>query len=100
MSIECGKHNTDSVSFQNLWPGLFLNRSAVVYPNKDAVVYGELSYSYAEFDERVRHLAGALANAGINALIYCAKILSMRREISARRLRSPPRTSALSQPLV
>ena len=67
MSIECGKHNPDSVSFQNLWPGLFLNRSAVVYPNKDAVVYGELSYSYAEFDERVRHLVGALVNAGINA---------------------------------
>ena len=39
----------------------------MVYPNKAAVVYGESSYSYSEFDERVQHLAGALVNAGIKA---------------------------------
>lgn len=66
MSDERGAHNPDSVSFQNLWPGLFLSRSAAVYPDKAAVVYGGRSYSYAEFDERVQQLAGALVNAGIN----------------------------------
>ena len=38
-----------------------------MYPDKAAVVYGGLSSSYAEFDERVQQLAGALVNAGINA---------------------------------
>ena len=66
LSIERGPHNPDSVSFQNLWPGLFLSRSAVVYPDKAAVVYGGHSYSYAEFDERVQQLAGALVNAGLS----------------------------------
>ena len=67
MSDERGAPNPDSVSFQNLWPGLFLSRSAAVYPDKAAVVYGDRSYSYAEFDERVQQLAGAFVNAGINA---------------------------------
>ncbi len=55
----------DGVSFQNLQPGLFLERSARVYPQKPAVIYGDRTYSYAEFDKRVSQLAGALTAAGI-----------------------------------
>ena len=66
MSDERGVRNPDSVSFENLWPGLFLSRSTVVYPEKTAVVYGKRSYTYAEFDQRVQQLAGALVKAGIN----------------------------------
>lgn len=65
LSDKRGLHNRDSVSFLNLWPGLFLARSAAVYPSKPAVVYGDRSYSYSEFDERVSALAGALVNAGV-----------------------------------
>ena len=67
MSPDHGARNPDSVSFLNLWPGLFLTRSAQVYPSKTAIHYNDVSYSYSEFDERVQNLAGALVNAGISA---------------------------------
>ena len=37
----------------------------MVYPNKTAVVYRDLQLTYAEFDERVNRLAGALREAGV-----------------------------------
>jgi fatty-acyl-CoA synthase len=63
---ERGARNPDSVSFLNMYPGLFLSRSAQVYPNKSAIIYGDRSYSYSEFDERISKLAGAFVKAGIN----------------------------------
>ena len=56
----------NSVSFQDLTPLSFLDRSAAVYPDKPAVVYNDTTYTYAEFDERVNLLAGALRQAGVN----------------------------------
>ena len=53
------------VSYNNLSPLSFLDRSAFVYPNKPAVVYNDRRYTYAEFNERVNRLAGALKKAGI-----------------------------------
>jgi fatty-acyl-CoA synthase len=67
LSPDNGARNPDSVSFLNLWPGLFLTRSARVYPTKAAIQYNDVSYSYAEFDDRVQNLAGAFVNAGISA---------------------------------
>ena len=55
----------DGVSFINLHPGLFLQRTARVYPDKPAVIYGSKTYTYSEFDRRVEMLAKAFANAGI-----------------------------------
>ena len=55
----------DGVSYQNLQPGLFLERSARVYPQKPAVVYGNRAYTYEEFDRRISMLAGALTAAGV-----------------------------------
>ncbi len=37
----------------------------MVYPHKTAVVYRDLQLTYAEFDERVNRLAGALKEAGV-----------------------------------
>ena len=54
-----------NVSYEPLNPLSLLDRSAGVYPNKTAVVYGERRYTYAEFNERVRRLAGALKDAGV-----------------------------------
>ena len=53
------------VSFEELSPVAFLDRSASVYPNKAAVVYGTRTYTYAEFNDRVRRLASALKAAGV-----------------------------------
>ena len=55
----------DPVSFQPLNPVSFLDRSALVYPDKPAVIYNDLTYTYAEFADRVNRLAGALKQAGI-----------------------------------
>ncbi|MDH3669609.1 MAG: acyl-CoA synthetase [Gammaproteobacteria bacterium] len=48
-----------------LTPLGFLERSATVYPDKTAVIHGDHHYSYREFADRCRRLAGALAAHGI-----------------------------------
>ncbi len=47
-----------------LSPISFLKRSTEVYPDKPAVIHDRV-YSYAEFGERVRRLASALAKRGV-----------------------------------
>ncbi|MEX2599877.1 MAG: acyl--CoA ligase family protein [Dehalococcoidia bacterium] len=51
--------------YKPLNPVSFLDRSAYVYPDKPAVIYGEQVYTYAELQARVNRLAGALRQAGI-----------------------------------
>ncbi|HCV27203.1 MAG TPA: acyl-CoA synthetase, partial [Dehalococcoidia bacterium] len=53
------------VGFESLCPTSFLDRSASVYPDKAAVLYGDTTYTYAELADRVRRLASALANVGV-----------------------------------
>jgi fatty-acyl-CoA synthase len=48
-----------------LSPVQFLERSALIYPDKIAVRHGALAYSYREFEARCRRLASALAGRGI-----------------------------------
>ena len=48
-----------------LTPLSFLERSAAVYADHTAVVYGARRFSYREFQERVFRLASALRRAGI-----------------------------------
>lgn len=52
-------------NFVPLSPVQFLERSALIYPDKIAVRYGELSYTYRQFEERCRRLASALSRQGI-----------------------------------
>jgi fatty-acyl-CoA synthase len=54
-----------AANFAALTPLSFLLRSAAVYPEKTAVIHGELRYSYAEFYRRCRRLADALRRRGI-----------------------------------
>ena len=56
-----------SVNSDVLTPVSFLSRSARVYPTKVAVVYGDLSYTYSEFQTRVHQFANALLDNGIVA---------------------------------
>ena len=48
-----------------LSPISFLNRSADVYPDKIAVVYDDLRFTYRQFQARVHQLANALLGRGI-----------------------------------
>jgi len=48
-----------------LSPLSFLKRAALVYPQRDAVVYGERRYSYQLLHQRSRALASALERVGV-----------------------------------
>jgi len=54
-----------SVNFEILTPCTFLRRTAMVYGDKDAVVHGNMRFTYKQFEARVNRLASALLNAGI-----------------------------------
>ena len=51
---------------QPLSPLSFLDRSAVVFGRRTAVLDGDLRFSYAELDDRTKRLAGALKGAGVD----------------------------------
>jgi len=53
------------VSFDPLIPASFLDRSALVYPHKTAVIYDETRRSYGELGARVNRLAAALERTGV-----------------------------------
>lgn len=55
----------NSANYQSLTPVTFLRRAAGVYPNKTAIIHGDLKISYAEFYDRSRRLASALSRRGI-----------------------------------
>src|ERR1700688_1196661 len=55
----------NAANFVALSPLSFLERSARVYPERTALVYGALRQSWAQTYARCRQLAGALAARGI-----------------------------------
>jgi fatty-acyl-CoA synthase len=55
----------ENVNFDAMTPVSFLDRSAAVFSEKVAVIYGEKRYTYSEFYKRVNRLASALMNAGV-----------------------------------
>ena len=63
------EHGLDKrpANFVPLSPIGFLERSAMVYPDKTAVVHGDRRYTYAELYARCRRLAGALAGRGVGS---------------------------------
>ena len=46
-------------------PISFLTRAARIWPNRVAVIHGDRRFTYAQFLERARRLASALAKAGV-----------------------------------
>src|ERR1700674_2153917 len=52
-------------NYAALTPLSFLARTSAVYPDKLAVVHGDLRFTYAEFRDRCHRLASALARRGI-----------------------------------
>ena len=55
----------NAANFEPLTPLTFLERAAMVYPNKLAVVHGESSYTWREVRERCARLASALRGRGV-----------------------------------
>jgi fatty-acyl-CoA synthase len=56
----------NSANYVALSPLTFLERSARVFPRKTAVIHGERRITYAQFRERARRLASALARSGVH----------------------------------
>lgn len=52
-------------TFSPLTPTAFLERAALVFPTRTAVVDGDRSFTYAEFADRCLRLAGALRGLGV-----------------------------------
>src|SRR5262249_60686504 len=52
-------------NYQPLTPLVFLERAANTFPDYPAIIHGKQRYSYAEFYQRSRRLAWALAARGI-----------------------------------
>ena len=52
-------------NYQPLTPLVFLERAANTFPDHPAIIHGKRRYSYAEFYDRSRRLASALAAWGI-----------------------------------
>ena len=52
-------------NFQPLTPLTFLERAAQVFPDRVAIIHGDLRRTYREFHERSRRLGSALARLGI-----------------------------------
>ena len=68
-------------NFQPLTPLSYLERAAAVFPDHVAVVHGPIRRSYAEFAERCRRLAAALARHGIGRGDTVAAMLSNTPEM-------------------
>src|SRR5204863_726297 len=60
-----GMLERNSANYAPLTPVAFLRRSAEVYPAKIAVIHGDRTFTYREFEERCRRLASALRKKGI-----------------------------------
>src|SRR6476661_7621518 len=52
-------------NYQQLTPLVFLERASNTFPDHPAIIHGKQRYSYAEFYDRSRRLASALAARGI-----------------------------------
>ncbi len=55
----------NAANFVPLSPVSFLTRAARIYPHRTAIIHGTRRYTYAQFLERARRLASALARAGV-----------------------------------
>jgi fatty-acyl-CoA synthase len=69
------------VNRTEMTPLLYLERSEIVFPERTAAVYGERSFTYREFADRVKRLATALRNAGIGrgdrVAVLCPNVPAM-----------------------
>jgi fatty-acyl-CoA synthase len=65
MSIYTTDLDRNPANFQPLTPLSFLSRAAKVWPDRTAVIHGNLRLSYRAFEQRCRRLASGLQKRGI-----------------------------------
>ncbi len=65
MSIYDENLDRTPANYVPLSPVSFLTRAARIYPERTAIIHGERRFTYAQFLERSRRLASALARAGV-----------------------------------
>jgi len=64
MSDETGLEKNPA-NYVPLTPLSFLKRAAQVYPDREAMIYGDRRFTYAQYHDRVTRLASALARLGV-----------------------------------
>ena len=55
----------NTANYQQMTPITFLQRSAMVFPDRTAIIHGKQRFTYGEFYSRCRQLASALSSRGI-----------------------------------
>ena len=65
MTIYDEKLDKNPANFHPLTPLSFLQRSARVFPNKTAVIHGDMTITYRDLYSRCRRLGSALNRRGI-----------------------------------
>jgi fatty-acyl-CoA synthase len=93
------------ISFESLTPSTFLDRAAVVYGDRIAIVDGERRFSYAEFHDRSLRLTGVLAShriqPGDRVAALCSNshtMLELHNAIPLRGAVMVPLNTRLSEP--
>ena len=80
----------ENVYRTELTPVSFLQRSALVFPDKTAVVHGDRQYTYREFAERVNRLASRLRGGASRNMIGWHSGAPIRPPCWRLTLLSPP----------
>jgi acyl-CoA synthetase (AMP-forming)/AMP-acid ligase II len=58
--IQCNEAN-----YQTLSPVTMIERSALAFPDRVAIYYGDITYTWLDYYSRCKHLAAALKQLGI-----------------------------------
>ena len=65
MPIEYDQLEKTAANYVPLTPVSFLNRTADIYPNREALIYNDKSWTWGEVRERCRRVASALNKRGL-----------------------------------
>ena len=65
MTIEYDQLEANAANFVELTPMSFLQRSADIYPQREALIYNERRYTWAQVRNRCTRIASSLAARGI-----------------------------------
>ena len=74
----------NDANYVPLSPLSFVTRTADLFPDRTAIIYGDRRYSWAESYARMRQLASALDGAGLGLGDTVSVIAQTRRKCSRR----------------
>ena len=90
MTIEYDQLEANAANFVELTPMSFLQRSADIYPQREALIYNQRRYSWAQLRNRCTRIASSLASTTDRRLIGrpCSSAAILPRRSSSRKRRS------------